>query len=136
MSRLSTIDALKDNCIVNGKLITGYADEDGITVTDNDAVMTTTIGVKGEGYRSAHAAVTSKITLRLNPNSESAAYLMSLHNGRVTGFPIVVTSANDLAVTKVSAPDCAIVKAPDINFASKSYKPLTFEIEAIGLKRY
>lgn len=132
----TTLDALKDNCIVAGKLITGFADENGITVSDNDAVMTTTIGVKGEGYRSMHAAVTSKVVLRLNPNSEGATFLQDLFNKRETGFQVLITSGNDLAVKKVSAPDCAIVKAPDLSYASKTYGALEFEIEAIGLKRY
>lgn len=132
----ATIDALKDNCIVNGKLITGFADGDGILVADNDPIMTTSIGVKGEGYRSMHGAVISKITLKLNPNSEGATYLQGLFNNRETGFPIIVTSGNDLAIKKVSAPDCAIAKAPDLKFASKKCEALTFEIEAIGLKRY
>lgn len=131
----ATIDALKDNCIIAGKLITGFADGDGILVGDNNPVMTTTIGVKGEGYRSMHAAVVSKVTLKLNPNSEGATFLQDLFNKRETGFPLIVTSGNDLAVKKVSAPDCAIAKAPDLKYASKNYEALVFEIEAIGLKR-
>lgn len=131
----ATIDALKDNCIIAGKLITGFADGDGILISDNDPIMTTSIGVKGEGYRSMHAAVISKITLKLNPNSEGATYLQGLFNKRETGFPVIVTSGNDLAIKKVSAPDCAITKAPDLKYASKQYEALIFEIEAIGLKR-
>jgi len=108
-----TYDPKKVSVIVNGRIITGYAEDGVITITWNEDRVGTTTGVKGDVVYTENADNTATATLPLMHTSASMAYLTNLCARRIP-IRLDVADANADGGFHLSQEDCRITKMPDI----------------------
>lgn len=88
-----TYDTEDVNVIVNGTILTGFADGTFVNVERDEESFTPYIGAKGEVSRAKNANKMGKITITLAQDSPSNSYLNRLANSSNT-FPTSVVDQN------------------------------------------
>ncbi len=108
----------KVNLILNGKVITGFASDGVITISRNEDIVTTTVGVKGDVAYSENANESGNIAFTLMETSSSLPYVRELALKR-KAIQVTITDANDAGAVQVAEEDCRILKPPDANRAKE-----------------
>lgn len=123
---IATYDPKKVNLIINNKIITGFANDGVITITRNEDIVSTLVGVKGDVAYSENANESGNIAVTLMGTSSSLAYLRSLALKR-TPLSVVIADANDVGAVNVAEDQCRILKPPD-NPRGKEVSTITINI--------
>lgn len=110
---IATYDPKKVNVIINNKTITGFANDGIITVTRNEDIVSTLVGVKGDVAYSENANESGNVAITLMGTSASLPFLRSLSIKR-TPISIVIADANDAGAVNIAEDQCRILKPPDL----------------------
>lgn len=110
---VNTYDPLDVNVVINGTILTGFADGTFIKVEANEDSYTTHVGAKGEVSRSRNANKTGKVIVTLAQDSPSNAYLNKLEKGTAT-YPVSVVDQN--FDETAGGNDCWILKRPGAEY--------------------
>ena len=109
---VSTYDPENVNVVVDGFIVTGFADGTFVNVEQEEENYVSYVGAKGEVARSKNANKTGHITLTLKHTSPSNAVLNRLANSKGT-FAASVIDQNDSSFT-AGGPECWIEKPASI----------------------
>src|SRR5690625_2008017 len=108
-----TYDPQDVNVIVDGTIITGFAEGTMVTAEKDEDDFTATYGAQGD-YSSAESHNTlGTVTITLKHNSPSLSFLRSLRNQRAF-FPVYVTDANDDSEVRAGGSDARVLNAPGL----------------------
>lgn len=106
-----TYDPKDVNVVVDGTIITGFAEGTMVTTEKDEDDFTVTYGAQGDYSVAESHNTLGTITLTLKHNSPSLPFLRSLRNRRAF-FPVYVTDANDDSEVKAGGSDARVLKAP------------------------
>ena len=98
--------------IVNGAIITGYADGDAIKAERNEDKFSQFVGADGDVTYNETNNDTGLITLMLKPSSSSLSYLKSLYKSKKLFNVLIQDTANNVRVT---GEDCMIQRWPSFS---------------------
>lgn len=115
---IASYDPKKVNVVINSKAITGFATDGVITITRNEDIVTTQVGVKGDVAYSENANESGTIALTLMGTSSSLPYLRNLALKR-TPLSVAITDANEDGAVNVAEEQCRLLKPPDVNRAKE-----------------
>ena len=101
------------NVIVDGTIITGFAEGTMVTAEKDEDDFSVTYGAQGDYSVAESHNTLGTITLTLQHTSPSLPFLRSLRNRRAV-FPIYVTDANDDSEVKVGGSEARILTARGI----------------------
>lgn len=90
---MRTYDPEEVNVIVNGTILTGFADGTFVNVEQDEERYTPYVGAKGEVSRAKNANKMGKITITLSQDSPSNSYMSRLANSSET-YPVAVVDQN------------------------------------------
>lgn len=100
LGNVLTYDPKKVLVILGSRTITGFAEDDMITIAPHGEGMQLFVGADGEVARSVDPDHTFEVTLHLSSTSKSNDYLSAMYNAdRQTGHFIVPLLIKDLAGT-------------------------------------
>lgn len=98
MAGVLTYDPKKVIVVLGNRTITGFAEDDMITIAPHGEGMQLFVGADGEVGRSIDPDHTFEVTLHLSSVSQSNTYLSNLYNAdRVTGQFILPLLIKDMA---------------------------------------
>jgi hypothetical protein len=98
MAGVLTYDPKKVIVVLGNRTITGFAEDDMITIAPHGEGMQLFVGADGEVARSVDPDHTFEVTLHLSSVSQSNTYLSNLYNAdRVTGQFILPLLIKDMA---------------------------------------
>jgi hypothetical protein len=98
MAVVLTYDPKKVIVVLGNRTITGFAEDDMITIAPHGEGMQLFVGADGEVARSVDPDHTFEVTLHLSSVSQSNTYLSNLYNAdRVTGQFILPLLIKDMA---------------------------------------
>lgn len=112
----NTYDPQDVNVVVNGVILTGFADGTMIKVEKDEDRYTAKVGTKGEVVRARNANEMGKITVTLSMDSPSNAYLSKLEKGKGI-FPVNVVDQN--FGTTTGGNDSWILKNPGVEYGKE-----------------
>ena len=115
---IASYDPKKVSVIINGKEITGFGTDSVISVTRNEDIVTTQVGVKGDVAYNENANESGTITVTLMGTSSSLPYVRSLALKRKE-VSVMIVDANDSASVNVAEERCRVIKPPDITRAKE-----------------
>lgn len=115
---IASYDPKKVNLVINGRIITGFGDGSVITVTRNEDIVTTAVGVKGDVTYNENANESGNIALTLSGTSSSLAYLRALAVKR-RELSVMIVDANDASAVNIAEDRCRILKPPDVERAKE-----------------
>lgn len=107
-----TYDPKKVTIALNGRAITGFANDGVVTITHNEDIVTPSVGAQGDVAYSENANNSGNAALPLMSTSASLAYLRDLCAKRKP-IRISVSDANDADSIHVNEENCRILKMPD-----------------------
>ena len=111
---VATYDPRKVNLILNGKIITGFATDGVITISRNEDIVSTYVGVKGDVAYSENANESGNVAFTLMDTSSSLPYVRELALKRKP-VQVTITNANDVGAIQVAEEDCRVLKPADGN---------------------
>lgn len=114
---MKTYDPKDVNVIVNGIVLTGFAEGTFISAEKEEESYTTYVGAKGEVARSKNANPLGKITVTLKATSPSNAYLNNLAYSKGV-FPVLVVDQNT-GNTTVGGTECWLEKPPAMEWGKE-----------------
>ncbi len=109
---VTTYDPKKVTVALNGRAITGFANDGVVTLTNNEDMTTPSVGAQGDVAYSENANVSGNAALPLMSTSASLAYLRDLC-ARRRPIRISISDANDSDSIHVNEENCRILKMPD-----------------------
>ena len=109
---ITTYDPKKVTVIINGRAMTGFAEDGVITLTHNEDMVTPSVGSKGDVAYSENANNSGNAALPLMSTSASIAFLQEICAKRKP-VQISIMDANSAAGMNVSEENCRILKMPD-----------------------
>ncbi len=111
---ITSYDFKSNDVVINGAVITGYADGTAIECTKNEDNFTTSIGAAGDVTFCETNDETGTVKITLKPTSPSCPLLDALANkkGDAALFPMSVVSAYTNA-SNVSGTKCRVMKPAD-----------------------
>lgn len=109
---VATYDPRKVNLILNGKVITGFTSDGVVTITRNEDIVSTNVGVKGDVAYSENANESGNIAFTLMESSSSLPYVRELALKR-RPVQVTITDANDVGAVQVAEEDCRVLKPAD-----------------------
>jgi hypothetical protein len=112
MAQPMTYDPKKVTVAINGRAITGFANDGVITLTHNEDIVTPSVGAQGDVAYSENANNSGNAALPLMSTSASLAYLRDLCAKR-KALQISVSDANNTDEIHVNEENCRILKMPD-----------------------
>ena len=115
---IASYDPKKVSVIINGKEITNFGPDSVISVTRNEDIVTTQVGVKGDVAYNENANESGTITVTLMGTSSSLPYVRSLALKRKE-VSLMIVDANDAASVNVAEERCRVIKPPDITRAKE-----------------
>lgn len=113
---VNTYDPLDVNVVVNGSILTGFADGTYVTVERDEEGYTPHVGAKGEVSRARNANKMGKITVNLSQDSPSNSLLSKLANGKDM-FSASVVDQNFGSTS--GGNDCWIEKPTNLEFGKE-----------------
>lgn len=113
MANNYTYDPMDVNVIVDGTILTGFADGEFVTVEKDEENFTSYVGAKGEVTRAKNANNMGKITVTLKHTSPSNAFLSQLAK-RKDAFPANVVDLNADGAANAGGTNCYIEKPANI----------------------
>lgn len=115
---IASYDPKKVNLVINGRIITGFGDSSMISVTRNEDVVTTAVGVKGDVTYNENANESGNIELTLSGTSSSLSYLRNLAVKR-RELSVMIADANDASAVNIAEDRCRLLKPPDLERAKE-----------------
>lgn len=113
---MRTYDTEDVNVIVNGTILTGFADGTFVSVEQDEERYTPYVGAKGEVSRAKNANKMGKITITLAQDSPSNSYMSRLSNSKET-FPVSVVDQNFGSTS--GGNDCWVEKPSNIEYGKE-----------------
>ena len=105
-------DCKKVIVAVNGRALTGFAEDGVVVLTHNEDIVTPSVGAKGDIVYSENANNSGNAALPLMSTSSSLAYLRDLCVRR-RPLQISISDANSFDEIHVNEENCRILKMPD-----------------------
>ena len=105
-------DCKKVTVAVNGRAITGFAEDGVIVLTHNEDIVTPSVGAKGDVAYSENANNSGNAALPLMSTSASLSYLREQCAKR-RPLQISISDANDYDAIHVNEENCRILHMPD-----------------------
>jgi hypothetical protein len=112
-----TYDPIDVNVIVDGTILTGFAEGAFVQVEQEEESYTSYVGAKGEVTRSKNANKMGRITVTLKQSSPSNALLSRLAKSRHT-FPVSVVDQNFRATA--GGTECWVEKPANMEFGKEA----------------
>lgn len=112
MSSVTNYDPMKVSVVVDGLIITGFADSSMVVVARNEDVVSTVVGTQGDVVYSENANRSGTITLSLQETSYSVDYLRNIAKRRKE-VSVVISDMNKTPTEVTSANRCRVTKIPD-----------------------
>lgn len=109
---VTNYDPMKVSVVVDGCVVTGFADSSMVTVTRSEDIVTTTVGTQGDVVYSENANRSGTITMSLQVTSASIIWLRNIAKSRKE-VSVVISDANQSPAEVTSANRCRITKIPD-----------------------
>ena len=109
---VTNYDPMKVSVVVDGRVVTGFADSSMVTVTRSEDIVSTTVGTQGDVVYSESANKSGTITMSLQVTSASVIWLRSIAKSRKE-VSVVISDANQSPAEVTSASRCRITKIPD-----------------------
>lgn len=109
---VTNYDPMKVSVVVDGRVVTGFADASMVTVTRSEDIVSTTVGTQGDVVYSENANKSGTITMSLQVTSASVIWLKSIAKNRKE-VSVVISDANQSPTEVTSASRCRITKIPD-----------------------
>ena len=109
---VTNYDPMKVSVVVDGRVVTGFADASMVTVTRSEDIVSTTVGTQGDVVYSENANKSGTITMSLQVTSASVIWLNSIAKNRKE-VSVVISDANQSPTEVTSASRCRITKIPD-----------------------
>lgn len=112
MVNITHYDPGKVSVIVDGAIITGFADSSMVVISRNEDTVFTTVGAQGDIVYSENANRSGTITLSILSTSASLERLRRIAKGKKeVSIVIADTSNNPTEITNANR--CRIIKIPD-----------------------
>jgi len=105
-------DPKKVTVALNGRTLTGYAEDGVITLTHNEDIVTPSVGAQGDVTYSENANNSGNAAMTFMSTSASLAYMRELCAKRRM-IQIAISDANDDDEIHVNEENCRILKMPD-----------------------
>ncbi len=109
---VTNYDPMKVSVVVDGRVVTGFADASMVTVTRSEDIVSTTVGTQGDVVYSESANKSGTITMSLQVTSASIIWLRNIAKSRKE-VSVVISDANQSPAEVTSASRCRIIKIPD-----------------------
>ena len=109
---VTNYDPMKVSVVVDGRVVTGFADASMVTVTRSEDIVSTTVGTHGDVVYSESANKSGTITMSLQVTSASIIWLRNIAKSRKE-VSVVISDANQSPAEVTSASHCRIIKIPD-----------------------
>ena len=109
---VTNYDPMKVSVVVDGRVVTGFADASMVTVTRSEDIVSTTVGTQGDVVYSESANKSGTITMSLQVTSASIIWLRNIAKSRKE-VSVVISDANQSPAEVTSASHCRIIKIPD-----------------------
>lgn len=116
---MKSFDLTRVLIAVDGVSITGFQDGDAVTIVFDNDFWNKVVGADGEVARSARNDRTGKITFNVLYSSKANETFNAILARQATLEDVVGITIVDLqGGAEVEAPQCWIMKAPDITYSS------------------
>ena len=132
MATVTTYDFKNTSVIIDGFIITGYADGDAISIEYRGDGVALTVGAAGDGEYSQSNDNSAEVTLSLQRTSQAQDFLESLYEDKEE-FTLTIIDKNDNSRTRASE-QCRVQKVADITSGAEA-SPREFIIIAPDLQR-
>lgn len=132
MATVTTYDFKNTSVIIDGFIVTGYADGDAISVEYRGDGVALTVGAAGDGEYSQSNDNSAEVTLSLQRTSLAQDYIETLYHDKKE-FALTIIDKNDNSRTRASE-QCRVQKVADITSGAEA-SPREFIIIAPDLQR-
>ena len=105
-------DPRKVSVVVDGRIVTGFADSSMITIARSEDIVSTSVGTQGDVVYSESANRSGTLTMSLQSTSASLVWLKNIAKSRKE-ISVVITDASQTPAEVTNASRCRITRIPD-----------------------
>ena len=109
---VTNYDPRKVSVVVDGRIVTGFADSSMITIARSEDIVSTSVGTQGDVVYSESANRSGTLTMSLQTTSASLVWLKNIAKSRKE-ISVVITDASQTPAEVTNASRCRITRIPD-----------------------
>ena len=109
---VTNYDPRKVSVVVDGRIVTGFADSSMITIARSEDIVSTSVGTQGDVVYSESANRSGTLTMSLQSTSASLVWLKNIAKSRKE-ITVVITDASQTPAEVTNASRCRITRIPD-----------------------
>ncbi len=109
---VTNYDPRKVSVVVDGRIVTGFADSSMITIARSEDIVSTSVGTQGDVVYSESANRSGTLTMSLQSTSASLVWLKNIAKSRKE-ISVVITDASQTPAEVTNASRCRITRIPD-----------------------
>ena len=109
---VTNYDPRKVSVVVDGRIVTGFADSSMITIARSEDIVSTSVGTQGDVVYSESANRSGTLTMSLQSTSASLVWLKNIEKSRKE-ISVVITDASQTPAEVTNASRCRITRIPD-----------------------
>ena len=109
---VTNYDPRKVSVVVDGRIVTGFADSSMITIARSEDIVSTSVGTQGDVVYSESANRSGTLTMSLQSTSASMVWLKNIAKSRKE-ISVVITDASQTPAEVTNASRCRITRIPD-----------------------
>ena len=109
---VTNYDPRKVSVVVDGRIVTGFADSSMITIARSEDIVSTSEGTQGDVVYSESANRSGTLTMSLQSTSASLVWLKNIAKSRKE-ISVVITDASQTPAEVTNASRCRITRIPD-----------------------
>ena len=109
---VTNYDPRKVSVVVDGRIVTGFADSSMITIARSEDIVSTSVGTQGDVVYSESANRSGTLTMSLQSTSASLVWLKNIAKSRKE-ISVVITDASQTPAEVTNASRCRITRIPN-----------------------
>ena len=109
---VTNYDPRKVSVVVDGRIVTGFADSSMITIARSEDIVSTSVGTQGDVVYSESANRSGTLTMSLQSTSASLVWLKNIAKSRKE-ISVVITDASQTPAEVTNTSRCRITRIPD-----------------------
>lgn len=109
---VTNYDPRKVSVVVDGRIVTGFANSSMITIARSEDIVSTSVGTQGDVVYSESANRSGTLTMSLQSTSASLVWLKNIAKSRKE-ISVVITDASQTPAEVTNASRCRITRIPD-----------------------
>ena len=109
---VTNYDPRKVSVVVDGRIVTGFADSSMITIARSEDIVSTSVGTQGDVVYSESANRSGTLTMSLQSTSASLVWLKNIAKSRKE-ISVVISDASQTPAEVTNASRCRITRIPD-----------------------